>query len=655
MKSDMNTRLTILKTVLWSLIGVLVVVSVARFLRGLGAATALSDAMPWGYWNALKMAVVALAAGGFVLAGTVYIFGLEKYRSFLRPAILTAFLGYITFVTLLLYDLGLPWNIWHPIIYPQEHSVLFEVAICVMLYLSVLALEFAPVILEYRWFDRPLFRTIHTVLKKVTIPLVIMGIVLSTLHQSSLGSLFLITPSRTHPLWYSPIIWILFLVSAVGLGLMVVTAESFFSAYFFRHKLRIDLLSRLGRAASVVLFIYAGLRLGDLALRGSLGSAFDGSWQAWLFLFEISLSALIPATLLLFRRVRTSAVGLGICTGMTVLGMIGYRFDVSVVAFLRRMPYFPTWMEFAISLGIVAGVMLVFIFFVERLKVYTEVDADKLDSAPRDFKKTDYGPGAMQSLLPDYLGMPRRYSLAAVTAAAATIAFLPADLLLGTQLPQTPVSAARTLDGRSQKKGDVAGHEISSVNPGGEMPPEAEYLTLLSIDGNRNGRQVLFPHGQHIAKLGKGDSCNKCHHLNMPFDINSSCFQCHRDMYATTDIFDHAFHVDKLAGNDGCAICHQDSSQPKTRDTTLSCAKCHQSMMVSGCLVKPPKDGMKGFSAGYMDAMHGLCISCHERKVRESPQEFDSGFAECANCHQDVNGTRFHQMRPSATSRKERP
>jgi len=342
----MNTRLTILKTALWSLMGVLAVVTVVRFVRGLGATTALSDAMPWGYWNALKMAVVALAAGGFVLAGTVYIFGLEKYRSFLRPAVLTAFLGYVTFVTILLYDLGLPWHIWHPIIYPQNHSVLFEVAICVMLYLSVLALEFAPVILEYHWFDRPLFQKIHRLLKKATIPLVIAGIVLSTLHQSSLGSLFLIAPYRTHALWYSPIIWILFLVSAVGLGLMVVTAESFFSAWFFGHKLRIDLLSGLGKAASVVLFIYAGLRLGDLALRGLLGTAFDGSWQAWLFLFELSLGALVPATLLSFRRVRTSAAGLGICAGMTVFGMIGYRFNVSVVAFLRQMPYFPTWMKF---------------------------------------------------------------------------------------------------------------------------------------------------------------------------------------------------------------------------------------------------------------------------------------------------------------------
>lgn len=653
----MNTRLTILKTVLWALVGVLAVVTVARFVCGLGATTALSDAMPWGYWNALKMAVVALAAGGFVLAGTVYIFGLEKYRSFLRPAVLTAFLGYVTFVTILLYDLGLPWHIWHPIIYPQDHSVLFEVAICVMLYLSVLALEFAPVILEYRWFDRPLFQKIHRLLKKTAIPLVIAGIVLSTLHQSSLGSLFLITPSRTHPLWYSPIIWILFLVSAVALGLMVVTAESFFSAWFFGHKPRIDLLSGLGKAASVVLLIYAGLRLGDLALRGLLGTAFDGSWQAWLFLIELSLSALIPAALLLFRWVRTSAAGLGICAGMTMLGMIGYRFDVSVVAFLRRMPYFPSWTELAVSFGIVAGAMLVFIFFVEKLKVYPQEHEGELDSSPRGLQEGDYGPTAIDSLLPDSLRGPRRYSLAAVVAAAATLALLPAELFSNAQLPKTPVFATRTVDGRMQARGDEHGHEISLTGLEEVAPDGAQRTCLLMIDGNRDGRLVMFPHDYHVEKLAESqnlaerETCATCHHRNMPFDKNTSCCECHRDMYTVTDIFDHALHVNKLGGNDGCAECHQNPTEAKIRNTTLGCAECHEDMMVAGSLVNPPKDGMKGLAVGYMNAMHDLCVSCHEQKVKEDHQRYGPHFADCANCHQDIDGTRFHQMKPYVVNR----
>jgi len=242
-------RTNAVKTFLWGVLGVLAAVTFGRFNGGLGVTTDLSDAAPWGLWIAFDvMAGVALAAGGFVLAATVYIFRLEKYRPFVRPAILTAFLGYAAVAVGLMYDLGLPWRIWHPVAFPQHHSVLFEVAMCVMLYLTVLSLEFLPVVLEHRFFDRPLFRMLRNVLKKVAIPLVIAGIVLSTLHQSSLGSLFLITPYRVDPLWYSPIIWVLFFVSAIALGLMMVTLESFVSAWLFGHRLRMERLSGLGRA-----------------------------------------------------------------------------------------------------------------------------------------------------------------------------------------------------------------------------------------------------------------------------------------------------------------------------------------------------------------------------------------------------------------------
>ena len=196
----MSKRLITLKTVLWTFAGALAALTFARFWHGLGATTNLSDATPWGLWIALDvMAGVALAAGGFVLAGTVYIFGLEKYRPLVRPAILTAFLGYVAVAVGLIYDLGLPWHIWHPMVYWQHHSVLFEVAMCVMTYLAVLALEFSPVVLEHPSFERPVFRVMLRLLKMFTIPLVIAGIILSTLHQSSLGSLFLIVPHRLHP------------------------------------------------------------------------------------------------------------------------------------------------------------------------------------------------------------------------------------------------------------------------------------------------------------------------------------------------------------------------------------------------------------------------------------------------------------------------
>ncbi|MCX7014952.1 MAG: polysulfide reductase NrfD, partial [Candidatus Sumerlaeota bacterium] len=301
----MNHRLITVKSILWLIFGVFAVVTVFRFLHGLGAVTALTDSTPWGFWIAFDvMAGVALAAGGFVMAAVVYIFGREAYRPFARPAILTAFLGYSAVAVALLYDLGLPWNIWHPIIFPQPHSVLFEVAMCVMLYLTVLGLEFAPVALEHPIFRHGFFRAIHKTLKSLTIVLVIAGIVLSTLHQSSLGSLFLIQPFRTHALWYSPIIYVLFLLSAIALGLMMATLESLVSSWLFNHEARVELLSRLGAAAAIVLAIYLAVRLGDLASRGVLGQAFNGSWQSNLFLFEILLSAIVPAILMTVPRAR---------------------------------------------------------------------------------------------------------------------------------------------------------------------------------------------------------------------------------------------------------------------------------------------------------------------------------------------------------------
>jgi len=630
----MNRRLSNTKTVLWALVGVLAVLTLARFISGLGATTALTDAAPWGLWIAFDvMSGVALAAGGFVVAATVYIFGRHSYHRFARPAILTALLGYAAVAVGLLYDLGLPWHIWHPMVYPQHHSVLFEVAMCVMLYLTVLALEFAPVVLEHPWFDKPLFRTIHGLIKKVTIPLVIAGIVLSTLHQSSLGSLFLLTPYRLHELWYSPIIWVLFFVSAVALGLMMVTAESFFSSWLFRHKLRMDLLAGLGRAASIVLFLFVALRLGDVAYRGLLPMMFDGTWQSNLFIFEVALAALLPATLLLFKKVRTSPVGLGICSAMTIFGMIGYRFDVCIVAFTRpdAMPYFPSWIEVFVSMGIVAGAMLIFIFFIEQFRV-CEHDDD--EPAPAELPGRDrFNPSTMRLLSPMVLDGPRRYTMAALVAAALTVALLPADALFGVQDTLTPVSPPRAVEGYAVARVDQPGTEFA-VLQGDEAPPDGAALqALYTIDGNRNDRVSLFAHTFHVEKLGQNASCVRCHHMNMPRDRNSACSECHRDMYAVTDIFDHSSHIAAVRGNDGCTDCHREPEGAKTRETALGCIGCHKTMLVEGSTIEPVEAGLEGYAVGYMDAMHGLCVDCHKQVLAEGRIQVAADFANCSTCH----------------------
>ncbi len=637
-----NLALERVKNVLWAVMGVWAVVTVARFANGLGATSALTDAVPWGFWIAFDvMAGVALAAGGFVIAAAVYIFGLNRYHQFTRPAILTALLGYLAVAVGLLYDLGLPWHIWHPMIMPQHHSVLFEVAMCVMLYLTVLSLEFSPAILEHPLFHRPFFQKLLHVIKKVTIPLVIAGIMLSCLHQSSLGSLFLIQPFRLHPLWYSPIMWILYLVSAIGLGLMMVTLESLLSAWLFGHPVRTDLLAGLGKMASFVLSVYVLLRVGDLWYRDKLLQALDGSWLAGLFLFEILFSAVVPATLLAFPRVRHSIAGLATCSTMVVLGIIGYRFDTCIIAFARPkdMPYFPTWIELAVSAGVVAGAVLVFIFFNENLRIIdhgettapSEYDAAKAKRAPYTFTP------AM-----------RRHSLCFVVAAAAAIGLLPREAIYGPEPRPTPVAHSRQVEALAIDREPPLRRAFHLSSMSGSVPAsaDADPVVVTMIDGNRNWRFVAFTHDAHAQALGGRESCRICHHQNMTFDQNTACYQCHRDMYEITDTFDHLLHVEKLGENGSCAVCHRTEDRAKSRESSLACWQCHGDMVVEGSMIQSTEAGLTGFAPGYMDAMHGLCIRCHENLSETQPEVYGTEFGRCDVCHREFKDTDHRRLAP---------
>ncbi len=617
----MSRRLTALKTVLWALVGILVSVTIVRFTHGLGAVTNLSDAAPWGLWIGFDvMSGVALAAGGFVLAATVYIFGLERYRPFVRAAILTALLGYLAVAVGLLYDLGLPWRIWHPMVNWQYHSVLFEVAMCVMLYLTVLALEFLPVVLEHPLFDRPAFRNLLKWLKRGTIVLVIAGIVLSTLHQSSLGSLFLITPYRLHPLWYSPIIYVQFFVSAVALGLMTVVLESVFSNYFLGHKLHTRELAGLGLAASVVLWIYLALRLGDLAVRGVLGMALDGTWQSGLFLFEIAFSAAIPAILMLIRPVRNSLAGVATAGSMVVLGMILHRLDVSIIAFARPegLGYFPSWEEFAVSFGIVAGGILIFLFFVENLNVFDDVRGHSPEPSPT------FDPQATRSFLPGSLWLPRRYSVAALSGGAVALLFLPVG---GVENVPVPAQEPRSVEVVIREGGEAAIRELMLASTG-----DVETTRVLLLDANRDGEVVLFDHDDHAERLGGERSCETCHHLTKPLDENTSCFECHSDMYEPRSVFDHQLHVAGVMAENPCLECHKGESEVKSYETVTECSECHQSEIASRAFVEQP-DPRWGKAVGYMDAMHTLCVECHEREAMTAPAETPENLNRCMTCH----------------------
>ncbi len=343
-------------------------VTYMRFARGLGATTNLSDAFPWGVWIGFDILCgVGLAAGAFAIMATVHLFNIHRFEPIVRPAVLTGYLGYLFVVFALLYDLGQPWRIWHAMVSWNPHSVMYEVAWCVMLYTSVLTLEFAPIVLERFGLDR-----LRRILHNVNTPLVVLGVLLSTLHQSSLGSLFLIVPSKLYPLWYSPMLPWLFYVSAIGGGLGMIICESYLSGRAFGHELELDLMEPLGRAMVVVLAVFGVLRIESIIHEHALALAFQSTYEARMFQAEFGLGVLLPIGLLLVRRIRMSRAGLVAGGALAVLGFIMHRLNVSVTALERSsgVHYVPSWMEITVSVGLVAIGFAVFALAVRYLPVF---------------------------------------------------------------------------------------------------------------------------------------------------------------------------------------------------------------------------------------------------------------------------------------------
>lgn len=354
------------------------ILTVLRFTGGLAAVTNLSDYNPWGIWIGFDLLVgVALAAGGYVTSAAVYIFGLKKYHSAVRPAILTGFLGYALVVLALHYDVGRPWRLPYPFIVQQgTTSLLFEVGACVALYLTVLFIEFSPVAMEWLGLKRA-----RNLVVKLTLLLTIFGVVLSTLHQSSLGALFLIAPSKLHPLWYSAYLPVYFFVSSIIAGLSMVIFESTLSYRYFKDNMDPEHLAEkdtvalgFGKAAAFVLAGYFIIKV--------IGIAVDNNWRylstgygTW-YLIELLGFVALPCFLYAVGVRDKNLALIKWTAALTVFGIVINRFNVSMVAFNYHLPaserYFPSWMEIGISLFIVTIGVVVFRFIVTRMPVLYE-------------------------------------------------------------------------------------------------------------------------------------------------------------------------------------------------------------------------------------------------------------------------------------------
>lgn len=354
--------------------------TIIRFTKGLGATTNLSDEFPWGFWIAFDVVSgVALAAGGFTLCFLVYLIGYHKFHSVVRATVLTAFLGYALVAIGLLYDLGKYYNVWHPVIMWNPNSVMFEVAWCVMLYLAVLFLEFLPVVLEKFHFTRLL-----KIMQRLTIPLVISGILLSTLHQSSLGSVFLIVPEKLHSIWYTPMLPLMFYLSAIVVGPAMVIVESTFSAKAFKRSLEKPILIELAGFLLIALVIYVGVKLQDFYIRGAFKEFFTGSFESIHGILEHTLFV-IPMILLGLKKFRQNPKWIFISALMVVIGVVYNRFNVCWTGMLRQSNanYFPSYSEISISLFLVTIGTMAFYFIARFFPIFP---SNETETSHNDFE-----------------------------------------------------------------------------------------------------------------------------------------------------------------------------------------------------------------------------------------------------------------------------
>jgi formate dehydrogenase iron-sulfur subunit len=380
---------------------------IARFALGLGGSTHLSNTYPWGLWILFDLVWIAVAAGAFAMAGVIYVFQRKDLYGLGRTAVLTGLLSYSFVTVTLIADLGLPWHFYQLGLQAPGHSAMFEVSWCVGLYVTILLLEFLPVPFEHWGFQRAaaawrqwngvyvaaamtlfvyllsrnLVYTLATAVifgalawifrardgRSEPIMLAIAAVTLSTMHQSSLGSLYLLMPNMLARQWWSPVMPVSFFLSSIVAGTALVILIDMWIAKGWRRPLEITRLASVGQIAFWALLVYLVFRLGDMALRNQLSGAFAGKLGV-AFAAEILLGGLLPLVLLARRSLRQRPDVLFFAALLAVLGVTYNRMNVVLFAmtFRGRMPwrapegYAPSLVEWGISIGLIAATIFLF-------------------------------------------------------------------------------------------------------------------------------------------------------------------------------------------------------------------------------------------------------------------------------------------------------
>lgn len=377
-----------------------IVATLYRFLFGLGPSTNLSDGYPWGIWKAISVAAgVAIATGGFTTAALVHVFHRERYEALIRPALLIALLGYTFGVISLAVDIGRYYNIWHPA-WPtmwQGDSVLFEVAMCIMSYMTILYIEFMPIVVErfkgrvnmpgvLASLNRPVDAFLgwaDRVLGRVLTIFILIGLVLSCMHHSSLGALMLVAPYKMDPLWYTPVLPLLFLLSVFSGGFALVVAVAIGTAWGNGRRPNMQIYSGISRYILMLLGIYLIAKCSDLLIRDAFDGALAMTGKSAMFWLEMGVLGALPFVLLTIDKVRRSPLGLAMTCLLVVGGLIVNRINVFLTAYTSatvETRYFPSLIEITIMVGLAALFMFLYRVLVSIFPIH--VREPESDSVP---------------------------------------------------------------------------------------------------------------------------------------------------------------------------------------------------------------------------------------------------------------------------------
>ncbi len=504
-----------------------------RFAHGLGASTHLSDQFPWGVWIGFDVLVgVGLAAGGFVISAVVHVFGIRRCESMARPAVLTAFLGYLLVSAALTFDVGQPWRMWHPLVMWNPHSVMFEVAWCVMLYTGVLSIEFSPMLFERLGWQRPL-----RVVRALYTPFVILGVLLSMMHQSSLGTVFLIVPDKLYGLWYTPWLPVFFFITAAAAGLAMTIVESHLSARAFGEHLDDRVLQGAARVIVVLLGVYGLWKLEDLWGRGNLGLVYRFSQESVMFWGEMGLGVCLPMVLFAIPRVRRSRQGLFLGAVLTVVGFVVNRLNVSVTGMLGASgaKYFPSWMELAVTAAMVAVGFAGFAFAVKHLNVFGHGETRSAAvEAPQD-RRT-------RPTIVNGPGLATLWGLLAVGAVLMVLAGRP-RAAVGERPKPAPAAAA------------APATAAAAAEPSLSLPDVFDFPL-----GDGSPGKVSFNHETHVPRIeDPARACATCH---------TSAFSLRRHGQALVG----AVTMDRMKKGELCGACHDGGKAFALDD----CTSCHE-------------------------------------------------------------------------------